>query len=180
MNPKIFLVGIVAALVIVLGVIAISGQTLIGDLADRGFGAGQTAPAEILPVELELDGITVLSVDERSATLQIAFVAINPNEKSVLLHFLSYRVYEGDLRIHAGEIGERLESLVVGSNYVTLLSNQPVTLRDTFTLRNTGNTPDLWEGLSADTVEWRVTGDVVYALSSVTAGGQNEIMFEFP
>ena len=180
MNPKLLVGVAVAALAVIIGVIAVSGQALIGDLADRGLVSDSAAPAAILPVEIGLDGVEVLSVDGRSATIQIAFSVTNPNEKSVLLPFLSYGLYEGEDRVHTGEIGERLESLVVGSNYVTLLHDHPVVLRDTFTLKNTGNTPQLWAALTSGTPEWRVTGDAIYALSSVTAGGQNEIFFEFP
>ena len=38
-----------------------------------------------------------------------------------------------------------------GSNYYTLLRNNSIILRDTITLKNTGNTPELWNALEDDT-----------------------------
>ncbi len=176
MNPKIAVGVITAAFAIALGVVAVSGQSVVQSLS--GFDS-QRQPAEILPIEIELDGITIEEADMRHAELQIEFTIVNPNENSVLLPFVSYHLYESGVRIHAGEIGERLESMVVGSNYVTLLSGQPVSVRDKITLVNTGNTEELWDAILADTAQWSVTGEAVYALSSVTAGGQNIIQFEF-
>ncbi len=180
MNPKFFVVAVAIALVATLGVIATSGQALTGGLAGTGLIPQDSAPQGILPIEIHLKEILVQDVDRRSADIKIEFTVVNPNTKSVLLPFVSYHLYEGDARIHAGEIGERLESLVVGSNYVTLLSNQSVVIRDSFSIRNTGNTPEFWSSLYTDTAQWRVTGEATYALSSVTAGGQNELSFEFP
>ena len=46
-------------------------------------------------------------------------------------------------------------------------------------IKNTGNTPELWDALTTNTPEWRITGDAFYNLSSMTAGGENELAFEF-
>ena len=177
MNPKFFVAAVVVALAAAIGVVAVSGDVLLG-----GLTGGLSAPAggaEILPIEITLKEIRIQDVDRRSADILIEFEVINPNAKSVLLPYVSYHLYESGVRIHAGEIGERLDAMVVGSNYVTLLSNQPVTIRDEITLRNAGSTPELWDALTSDSGQWRVTGEAVYAMSSVTAGGQNEIAFEF-
>lgn len=178
MNPKFFVAAVVVALVAILGAVALSGDLLVGGLTSNLSDSPESA--DILPIEVQLNDILIQHIDERAADIQIEFEVTNPNTKSVLLPFMSYHLYEGDVRIHAGEIGERLEAMVVGSNYITLLSGQSVTIRDDIGIKNTGNTPELWNALTTDTVEWRVTGEAVYSLSSVTAGGQNEIRFEFP
>ncbi len=46
-------------------------------------------------------------------------------------------------------------------------------------IKNTGNTPELWNALTTNTPKWRITGDAFYNLSSMTAGGENELAFEF-
>lgn len=178
MNPKFFVAAVVVALIAILGAVALSGDLLIGGLTSNLSAAPETA--EILPIEIQLKEILIRHIDERSADIQIEFEVSNPNTRSVLLPFMSYHLYEGDVRIHAGEIGERLEAMVVGSNYVTLLSGQSVVVRDDIGLKNTGNMPEFWSALTTGTAEWRVTGEAVYSLSSVTAGGQNEVRFEFP
>jgi len=54
MNPKIAVGVIIAAFAIALGVVAVSGQSVVQSLS--GFDS-QRQPAEILPIEIELDGI---------------------------------------------------------------------------------------------------------------------------
>lgn len=179
-NPKIFITGIVIALAAVIGIIAISGQSIFNDLSGDGIFSSENKPTEIKPIEIKLKEIKILQVDERSATIAIELIALNPNEKSVILPFISYQLYEKDQRIHSGEIGKRLESMVSGSDYITLLSNKPVTIKDKIILKNTGNTPEFWNDLKSNSTDWRIKGEVVFSLSSMTAGGQNEITFEFP
>ena len=39
--------------------------------------------------------------------------------------------------------------------------------------------PELWKALEDGNPQWRVSGEAYYNLSSMTAGGENEITFEF-
>ena len=53
-----------------------------------------------------------------------------------------------------------------------------------FTIMNTGNTPELWEALtdwknSGTELNWRVSGEVFFNLSSITAGQENIQEFDF-
>jgi len=60
-----------------------------------------------------------------------------------------------------------------------LLGENSIILRDKITLRNSGNTPELWSALETNTASWKVSGDVFYNLSSMTSGQENELHFEF-
>ena len=66
-----------------------------------------------------------------------------------------------------------------GSNYYTLLGENSIILRDSKTIKNSGNTADLWQAFENDNPSWRVSGDVFYNLSSMTSGQENELHFEF-
>jgi hypothetical protein len=97
---------------------------------------------------------------------------------------MDYQLFETDYsnseQLAGGEIGSRPEGMVeFGSNYYTLLGENSITLRDTITLRNSGNTPELWDALKDDTATWRVSGTVFYNLSSMTSGQENTLNFEF-
>ena len=179
-NPRIFVVAAVGALVVALGAVAVSGQSLINDVSEGGLlfpPAGE--PAEIVPVRIELDGITVEEVTRRAATIEVRFEVTNTNFKSVILQFLKYELYEGADRIYVGEIGERPDAFVAGSNYFTLLTDRPTLLADSITIRNTGNTPELWAALESGDLDWRVLGEAYFNLSSMTSGGENVVEFEF-
>ena len=174
-KPNFLIIGIIISLAAAIGVVATLGQIIFKDTPSDSLTS-----SEIIPIGIQLNKISILQVNDRSATIGIEFAVHNPNPKSVILPFVSYQLYADDLRIHSGEIGERLNSMVAGSNYFTLLSNKQIIIKDEFTLKNTGNTAEFWNSLLSNSTKWRVSGTATYALSSMTAGGQNEISFEFP
>ena len=180
MDPKIFVGVVVAGFAIVIGIIAFAGPSVISDVSPDGiFPSSSETPTEVLPLKVELQDIKIVELSDKFVVLEIDFLVTNPNYKSVILQFLKYQLFEKDLRVHAGEIGDRPEGFVMGSNYFTILSETPTTLSDEITIRNTGNTPEFWSALENDTHEWRVTGEASFNLSSITSGGENEIFFEF-
>ena len=179
LNPKFIVVGVVAAFVIVVGIIGLSGSLVIDDVSGGNVLSPSETPRETLPLEIELEDITILEVNEKAATLEIQFKVNNPNFKSVILQLINYQLFENDIRIHVGQIGVRPFGMVDSSNYFTLLSDTPTVLKDTITIKNTGNTPELWDALSNNTPQWKIQGDATYNLSSITAGGENELAFEF-
>ena len=123
-------------------------------------------------------------ISERSATIEISFEIFNPNTRSVIVQTMDYQLFETGYseseQISGGEIGSRPTGMVeFGSNYYTLLGENSIILRDKIVLKNTGNTPDLWNAFEENTASWRVSGDVFYNLSSMTSGQENELHFEF-
>ena len=135
-------------------------------------------------LQIELEDVTVTKISERTATIEIAFKITNPNQRSMIVQVMDYQLFETGYseteQISGGQIGSRPEGMVeFGSNYYTLLGENSITLKDKITLKNSGNTPDLWNALETGTATWRVSGDVFYNLSSMTSGQENEIHFEF-
>ena len=179
MNPKIFVGAAVGIIVVIIGIIGTSSDSLFNDLSNEGILSSSNSPVELLPLGIELEDISISEVSEKFATIDITFNVENPNQKSVILKLIRYHVHENDVRIHIGEVGDRPEGMVVGSSYFTVLSNSSVKISDTFTLRNTGNTPELWSALTTNSPNWRISGEVFYNLSSMSSGGEQEILFEF-
>jgi len=101
--------------------------------------------------------------------MELKFKVSNPNPKSVILQFIRYELFENDLRVSAGTIGERPAGFVVGSNYFIILSESSTTLSDKITMKNSDNNPEFWSALTNNTPNWRVTGDAFFNLSSMTA-----------
>jgi hypothetical protein len=178
LNSKIFLIAIAAALAGIIGIIALSGSQLINDVSEGGLGKS-TSPIQVLPLEIQLDKLKILSVSDEEATLQVDFKVTNPNYKSVILQVIKYELYESGKRITIEQIGERPEGMVDSSNYFTILSNNPQIIGDTITIKNTGNTPELWAALSEGNVKWHIKGEAYFNLSSMTSGQENIIPFEF-
>jgi len=183
MNPKIFVGIAVAALALVLGGILLVGPTMVVSSSEET--SNETRILEqVKPLEIELEDISVSKISERSATIEIAFKISNPNPRSVIVQTMDYQLFETGYseyeQISGGEIGSRPEGMVeFGSNYYTLLGENSIVLRDKITLKNTGNTPELWSNFEDGTNTWRVSGNVFYNLSSMTSGQENELPFEF-
>jgi len=180
LNPRIPVIGVVGAFAVVILIIAYSGTSVIDDTSGeaRLGGSGGTI---IEPLVIELHDIVIEDVDERNAFVEISFKVTNPNYKSVILEMIRYNVYEDGMKIGTKSIGDRAApgGLVSASNYFTILSDRPSIIKDDFTIQNDGNIPELWKALENDNPQWRVTGEAYYNLSSMTAGGENEITFEF-
>ena len=179
MNPKIFVGAAVGVFAVVIAVVAFSGQNFINDVTDDGLFFADDTNREVLPVKIELDDISIIEVNERAATIEVSFKITNPNYKSVILQLLKYQLFENGTRIHIGEIGEHPEGMVTSSNYFTLLSETSLILSDKATIKNSGNSPDLWETLSNNSAKWKIIGEANFNLSSMTSGGENRITFEF-
>lgn len=182
LNPKIFVGAAVAALAVVLGGILMMGPSIT--IEDQvGTRDVQSIP-QAEPLQIELDDISVTKISERTATIEIAFKISNPNQRSMIVQVMDYQLFETGYsdteQISGGQIGNRPEGMVeFGSNYYTLLGENSIILRDKISLRNSGNTPELWSALESNTASWRVSGDVFYNLSSMTSGQENELHFEF-
>ena len=181
MNPRIPVIGVVGAFAVVILVIAYSGTSIIDDTSSEiriGSSGGATT---IEPLIISLEDIEILDVDERTAFIEIAFKVTNPNYKGVILEMIRYNVYEDGMKIGTKSIGDRAApgGIVAASNYFTILSDRPSIIKDEFTIKNNGNIPELWSALENGDPQWRVTGEAYYNLSSMTAGQENELLFEF-
>ena len=178
MNPKIFVVAAIAIMVGILGVIFMMTST--SDTSDEG--STQELQNQVEPITIELEEVSILQVSDRAAVLEIQFKLSNPNPRSVIAQLLQYSLYASDdseeYKIASGQIGNRPEGMVDGSNYYTLLSNNSVVLKDKIVLDYPGNSPELMSILESSNQSWRTEGDVIFNLSSMTSGQENEVHFE--
>jgi LEA14-like dessication related protein len=170
---------IAIALAGIIGFVALSGSQFINDVTKDGLGKTSPSPIQVLPLEIQLEKLEILSVSEEEATLQIDFKVTNPNFKSVILQTIKYELYEGGKRVTIQQIGEQAEGMVASSNYFTILSNNPQIIGETFTIQNTGDAPEFWSALSNNNVQWTIKGEASFNLSSMTSGQENIIPFEF-
>jgi len=178
LNPKIFVVAAIAIMVGILGVIFMMTST--SDTSDEG--STQELANQVEPITIELEEVSILQVSDRAAVLEIQFKLSNPNPRSVIAQLLQYSLYASDdseeYKIASGQIGSRPEGMVDGSNYYTLLSNNSVVLKDKIVLDYPGNSPELMSILESSNQSWRAEGDVIFNLSSMTSGQENEVHFE--
>ena len=175
-NPRIFVGAAAGVLAVILVAFTLTGTTVVSDVGG-GFFSPETQ--EVLPLEIELFDFSILEITEKQATLEIKFKVSNPNYKSIMLQHLKYSVYHNNDRIAVGELGATPEGFLASPNYFVITSERPVPLGEKFTIINTGNNPELWEALSKNELNWRISGEAFFNLSSITAGYENIIKFDF-
>jgi hypothetical protein len=171
-------VAAIAIMVGVLGVIYVTTST--SDTTNDG--SAQELQNQVESITIELQDVSILQVSDRAAIIEIQFKLDNPNSRSVIAQLLQYSLYASDnseeYKIASGQIGSRPEGMVDGSNYYTLLSNNSIVLKDKIVLDYPGNSPELMSLLESSNPSWRAEGNVIFNLSSMTSGQENEIHFE--
>ena len=176
-NPRIFVGAAAGVLAVILVVFTLTGTSVVSDV-EGGFFSPSTQQ-QVLPLEMELFDLSILEVTEKQATLEIKFKVSNPNFKSVMLQHIKYSVYHNDARIAVGGLGTTPEGFLASPNYFIILNERPTIIGEKFTIMNTGNTPELWETLTKNELNWRVSGEAFFNLSSITAGQENTLKFDF-
>jgi len=171
-NPKIFVGAAASILIAILVVFWLFASDIEG-------GLFSSSTQEVLPLEIELFDFSVLEITEKQATLEIKFKVSNPNFKSIMLQHIKYSVYHNDARITTGGLGTTPEGFLASPNYFIILNERPSIIGEKFTIINTGNTPELWETLTKNELNWRVSGEAFFNLSSITAGQENILEFDF-
>ena len=189
MNPKIFVFAAVLVIAGILGSIVLIGPDM--QAPSQGNNAISENAPTIKLVTVDLADISVTKINERSATLEIAFEISNPNPRAVIIQTMDFNLFETGFssyeQLAGGTIGSRPEGMVeFGSNYYTLLGENSIVLKKKMTIKNTATSSELWDALESEyengesgTASWWVYGTVYFNLSSMTSGQENTVPFEF-
>ena len=189
MNPKVFVFAAVLVIIGILGAIVLVGPDM------QAPGQGNNNSVENAPtielLEVELADLSVTKINERSATIEIAFEIFNPNPRAVIVQTMDYNLFETGFssyeQLAGGTIGSRPEGMVeFGSNYYTLLGENSIVLKKKMVIKNTASSSELWDSLKSEyengesgSAKWWVYGTVYFNLSSMTSGQENTVPFEF-
>ena len=189
MNPKVFVFAAVLTIIGILGAIVLVGPDM------QAPGQGNNNSVENAPtielLEVELADLSVTKINERSATIEIAFEIFNPNPRAVIVQTMDYNLFETGFssyeQLAGGTIGSRPEGMVeFGSNYYTLLGENSIVLKKKMVIKNTASSSELWDSLKSEyengesgSAKWWVYGTVYFNLSSMTSGQENTVPFEF-
>ena len=189
MNPKVFVFAAVLAIIGILGAIVLVGPDM------QAPGQGNNNSVENAPtielLEVELADLSVTKINERSATIEIAFEIFNPNPRAVIVQTMDYNLFETGFssyeQLAGGTIGSRPEGMVeFGSNYYTVLGENAIVLKKEMIIKNTATSSELWDALKSEydngesgSASWWVYGTVYFNLSSMTSGQENTVPFEF-
>ena len=189
MNPKVFVFAAVLAIIGILGAIVLVGPDMQAPGQGNNNSVENAPTIELLKVELA--DLSVTKINERSATIEIAFEIFNPNPRAVIVQTMDYNLFETGFssyeQLAGGTIGSRPEGMVeFGSNYYTLLGENSIVLKKKMVIKNTATSSELWDSLKSEyengesgSAKWWVYGTVYFNLSSMTSGQENTVPFEF-
>jgi hypothetical protein len=189
MNPKVFVFAAVLTIVGILGAIVLVGPDMQAPSQGNNNSVENAPTIELL--EVELADLSVTKINERSATIEIAFEIFNPNPRAVIVQTMDYNLFETGFssyeQLAGGTIGSRPEGMVeFGSNYYTLLGENSIVLKKKMVIKNTASSSELWDSLKSEyengesgSAKWWVYGTVYFNLSSMTSGQENTVPFEF-
>ena len=178
------LVGIAVGIlvVIIVTVSILPGSDFLKNIMPKDIklpGSLSTISSEIKPLDVKLNDISILSVTEKEATLELKFDISNPNDKPILLEMISFNIFENNIKVGYGEIGERLAGQYASSNYYTVLSDSSLVVPGKITLKNTGNNPEFWSTLQQGTPQWRIKCEAFYSTTSAFSGIAGSAVFDF-
>ena len=157
------------------------GSSFLGTSVVSDVGGGFFSPStqEVQPLDIELFDFSITEITEKQATLEVKFKFTNSNFKSIMLHNIKYSIYHDDVRIAVEEIGSSPEGFLASPNYFIITNERPVPIGEKLTITNTGNTPEVWNALENNDLNWRISGEAFFNLSSITAGQENILEFSF-
>ena len=178
MNPRIFVGAAAGVLIVIIVVFTLTGTSIISDV-EGGFFSPSSQGQQVLPITVELFDLSILEVTDKQATLEIKFKFTNPNFKSVMLQHVKYSIYHNDVKIAIGELGSQPEGFLASPNYYIITNERPVAIGEKLTITNTGNTPEVWNALENNDLNWKISGEAFFNLSSITAGQENILEFSF-
>ena len=180
LNSKIAIGGAVGGIAIILAiVIMLPESNLLQEISTNTTPLSENLGSGIQPLEIQLNELSIISVSEKEAILNLKFTVTSPNKRPVILQMIKYEIFENDVKVKAGQIGERLIGMVTGSKYFTLLQGYPTTLGEKVTIKNTGNTPELWTALNENTPKWKVMGEAFYSTTTALTGMESSTTFDF-
>lgn len=183
MDAKILLYVSVAAVIVVIAAFAVlPGSGIMTSLVPKGTNVPSSltaVSAQIKPLSVSYNGTSVVSTNDRSATLQTNFYITNPNTTTVILEYITYNIYDGGTIIGYGQIGQSYDDNWEGSNYYPLVAGTSSNIGNSAVIVNTGNYPNIWSGLEKGTAKITVSGTAYYAVKNAFSGSDYTQDFNF-
>jgi LEA14-like dessication related protein len=143
----------------------------------------QTSQQLQLEPELSIRNVTVVRLDNGSASVQTTFEIYNPNQSPLLLEALQYTLNVGGFRMTGGGIGGSPEGFVASSADLTQIqSENSVPLTDTKVVARNDLNADSWDSMIEGTAHYQFK--VFYAYRTTarleTTPGEKDLTLTFP
>jgi hypothetical protein len=146
-------------------------------------GSNQSISNGTLPIMLSIRDVVPTQINNRNASIEVAFNAHNPNQGTAILEAIQYNILVDGKRIVSGNIGNRLEGFLSSSaDIYPIIGDGWVILKDKQLAERKNSTPDAWTKIVEGKASYLVTGTYSYKqLSGLQANsGDRDFKFVFP
>jgi hypothetical protein len=146
-------------------------------------GSNQGVSNGTLPITLSIKDVVPTQINNRNASIEVAFDAHNPNQGTAILEAIQYNISVDGKRIVSGNIGNRLEGFLASSAEIfPVIGGGSVILKDKQFAERKNSTPDAWTKIVEGKASYLVTGTYSYKqLSALQANsGDRDFKLVFP
>ncbi|HXX96965.1 MAG TPA: hypothetical protein VEL11_07615 [Candidatus Bathyarchaeia archaeon] len=146
-------------------------------------GSNQNVSNMTLPITLSIRDVIPTQINNRTASIEVAFDAHNPNQGTAILEAIQYDISVDGKRIASGSIGNRLEGFLASSaDIYPVIGGGSVILKDKQIVEKIKSTPDAWTKIKEGKAGYVVTGTYSYKeLSGLQANsGDKDFKFVLP
>lgn len=146
-------------------------------------GSNQNVLNNTPPITLSIKDVVPTQINNRSASIEVAFDARNPNQGTSILEAIQYDISVDGKRIVSGNIGNRLEGFLASSAEIfPVIGGGSVILKDKQFAERKNSTPDAWTKIVEGKASYLVTGTYSYKqLSGLQANsGDTDFKLVFP
>ena len=146
-------------------------------------GSNKSISNMTLPITLSIKDVVPTQINNRTASIEVAFNAHNPNQGTAILEAVQYNILVDGKRIASGSIGNRLEGFLASSaDIYPVIGGGSVTLKDKQTVEKINTSPETWTKIKEGKASYLVTGTYSYKeLSGLQANsGDRDFKFVFP
>src|SRR5215472_15874907 len=146
-------------------------------------GSNKSVSNMTLPITLSIKDVVPTQINNRTASIEVAFNAHNPNQGTTILEAVQYNILVDGKRIASGSIGNRLEGFLTSSaDIYPVIGGGSVILKDKQIVEKINSTPNAWTKIKEGKASYLVTGTYSYKeLSGLQANsGDRDFKFVFP
>jgi len=146
-------------------------------------GSNKSVSNMTLPITLSIKDVVPTQINNRTASIEVAFNAHNPNQGTTILEAVQYNILVDGKRISSGSIGNRLEGFLASSaDIYPVIGGGSVILKDKQTVEKINTSPETWTKIKEGKASYVVTGTYSYKeLSGLQANsGDRDFKFVFP
>lgn len=129
-------------------------------------GSQEQPEVQVLPPVVSVTDVTVTSVEDDEAQLQVRFSVNNPNPRSMYIEAVQYDLFINNKQMTQGQWGDIADGFVVGSTGLLIVSQGSSVIPPvTTTVERNSEVEQEWDSMVDGSATYAITGTSAYRLT---------------